>query len=129
MAKKYHPDLNKGREDKFKEISEAYEVKLKLQFRCFLMKIQREIMIIWECLIQTQILIFIEIQEKIMQINNSNHIVLIKIISIILFSIKLKLEYSLCLWISISLSYIKFLLSNIIIAILIKKKWLFRINT
>lgn len=129
MAKKYHPDLNKGREDKFKEISEAYEVKLKLQFRCFLMKIQREIMIIWECLIQTLILIFIEIQEKIMQINNSNHIVLIKIISIILFSIKLKLEYSLCLWISISLSYIKFLLSNIIIAILIKKKWLFRINT
>lgn len=129
MAKKYHPDLNKGREDKFKEISEAYEVKLKLQFRCFLMKIQREIMIIWECLIQTQILIFIEIQEKIMQINNSNHIVLIKIISIILFSIKLKLEYSISLWISISLSYIKFLLSNIIIAILIKKKWLFRINT
>lgn len=46
MAKKYHPDLNKGREDKFKEISEAYEVKLKLQFRCFLMKIQREIMMI-----------------------------------------------------------------------------------
>jgi DnaJ-class molecular chaperone len=26
LAKKYHPDVNKGQEDKFKEINEAYEV-------------------------------------------------------------------------------------------------------
>jgi len=26
LAKKYHPDLNKGHEDKFKLIKEAYEV-------------------------------------------------------------------------------------------------------
>ena len=26
LAKKYHPDVNKGKEDMFKEINEAYEV-------------------------------------------------------------------------------------------------------
>ena len=26
LARKYHPDVNKGKDDKFKEISEAYEV-------------------------------------------------------------------------------------------------------
>ena len=26
LAKKYHPDMNKGNEEKFKQISEAYEV-------------------------------------------------------------------------------------------------------
>lgn len=26
LAKKYHPDLNGGKDDKFKEVNEAYEV-------------------------------------------------------------------------------------------------------